>query len=210
MDLRHPLDVVGRSPQGRTLAVLARTDHPLTGRAVGRLVEGFSQSTVERALRTLVAAGIVDRSDQPPAALYSLNRGHLAAPAVESLARARARLIDRIAWQCVELDRAPVAVALFGSVARGEATADSDIDLLIVRPADVPADDDAWAEQIAALTSSISRSTGNPVSLLEYTPEELRSADHERVPILDAIRREARQVFGEPLTTLLQAGAASP
>ncbi|MHB1475788.1 MAG: nucleotidyltransferase domain-containing protein [Dermatophilaceae bacterium] len=65
---------------------------------------------------------------------YTLNRSHLAAPAVLALANLRQELLDRIRTEVSTWAVESEATWMFGSAARGDADADSDIDLLFVRP----------------------------------------------------------------------------
>ena len=95
MDLTRPMHSVIPSVQGDVLAVLARTQQPLTGRGVAELIDGrASVSGVKVALRALVVSGLVTAEPHPPAMLYRLNRQHLAANSIEELANLRGRLLS--------------------------------------------------------------------------------------------------------------------
>ena len=65
------------------------------------------------------------------------------------------------------------SVWLFGSLARGESPAESDIDVLIVRPVDV--DDPDWIEQLTVFADQVRDWTGNACEVLEYGEAELSS-----------------------------------
>lgn len=149
--------------------MLARTEQPLSGRRVADLTDGHvSQKGANLALRALVTAGLVTVEDHPPAKLYRLNRQHLAASSVATLATLRERLIDAMrshlsAWTL------PVSGAwLFGSAARGGGDEKSDIDVLIVRPHDVDEGDPQWLEQIDRFVSDVTAWTGNSCEIVEY------------------------------------------
>jgi predicted nucleotidyltransferase len=64
-------------------------------------------------------------------------------------------------------------------MAEGTAGADSDIDLLLVRPDDVP--DDEWDAQVADLALDISKWTGNDARPIEFSASDLRARRKERV-----------------------------
>lgn len=191
MNLQRPFQVVAPTLDGDVLTLLARADRPLTGRAIAR-ESGASHGGVQRALRHLVAEGIVTQERAGRAFLYRLNRDHLAAPWIEGLASLRLELIERLrqtiaAWQ-VPAD----AVVLFGSAARNEAGQRSDIDLLVIRPITVDYDDLAWREQLAGLQSAAAAWTGNDTRVLEYAADEIANQE----PVLDAAASEGVELHG--------------
>lgn len=83
--------------------------------------------------------------------------------------------------QIATWERQPVFAALFGSVARGEADERSDVDLCVVRPADVAEDDAGWREQVGELESAVTGWTGNDARTLEYGESELSAVSAEPV-----------------------------
>ena len=62
---------------------------------------------------------------------YVLDRDHIAAPAIELLASLHGELISRIRKTLERWPIAPQLVGLFGSAARRDGDADSDIDVLV-------------------------------------------------------------------------------
>ncbi|MDQ4041582.1 MAG: nucleotidyltransferase domain-containing protein, partial [Actinomycetota bacterium] len=161
---------------GDVLAVLGGADASFTGREVHRLVGHSSEEGVRRTLNRLVAHGVVLRREAGRAHLYRLNREHLAAPAVEVLASLRLRLLDRLREAIGGWSIPPLAAAVFGSVARGEAGPASDLDVLVVRPANLEPDDPVWEDQLFALGRSATAWTGNVTRLLELGQDELPDA----------------------------------
>ena len=93
-------------------------------------------------------------------------RDNAAGKLLARLAHLHSVVIDRLRLLAAELDPAPLALVVFGSFARGEASTDSDIDVLVVRPDD--ADSEAWTDAISAFATSARRLTGNPVQVLDY------------------------------------------
>src|SRR5712691_6562807 len=128
MDLRRPLRVVAPTLDADILAVLARADKGLSGRAIERETNA-SHGGITSALARLVNEGIVCVDQAGRAHIYRLNRDHLAAPWIEGLASLRLEFINRLreAIESWEID--PVAAVLFGSAARGETNLRSDIDI---------------------------------------------------------------------------------
>lgn len=199
MDLREPIRSVIPSVTGSVLAALARAAEPLTGRELEQRVKpAASHRGVQLALKGLVDGGIVERVDKGRAALYSLNRDHVAAPAIVALASMRdavfARMKDAIgSWE-------PKArnVTVFGSFARGDAGVAGDIDLLVVRRNDF--DDDAASDrQLAELTANVQRWSGNPLRAIVLTEDELAEQFAAREAYLEAAAAEGITLIGTPL-----------
>lgn len=176
MDLSSPIRSVIPAAHGEVLAVLARTEEPLTGRRVADLTDGrVSQKGVNLVLRALVAAGLVTADDHPPAKLYRLNRRHLAANSVAALATLREQLIDAMRSQ-VDTWTVPAWGAwIFGSAARGGGDATSDIDVLIVRPDEVDEADAEWLDQLEHLVTDVAAWTGNSCEIVEYAASEFEA-----------------------------------
>lgn len=186
MDLQHPFQMLTPNLEGDILSLLAKGERSYSGREVEREV-GASHDAVRMALRRLVAQGIV--SSEPGggrAILYQLNRDHLAAPWIEGIAALRLELIARLRSEILNWKIKPVAAALFGSAARNEATAKSDLDLLLIRPAARDAEDEGWQEQLANLSQAATRWTGNDARILEYGEDELVDLVGEEPVLQDA------------------------
>src|SRR5450759_946024 len=120
MDIAHPYTALCPTLDSGVLSVLAGTTRPLTGREVARLLGRSSHSGVLNALNRLSEHGLVDRQEAGRALLFTLNREHLAAPAVAVLAGMRLELFNRLRAAISGFQIAPVHVSLFGSTARGE------------------------------------------------------------------------------------------
>ncbi len=197
MDISHPIADVVPSAHGPVLAVLAGTTVPLTGRRVAELTDPrVSQPRVARILVDLTAAGLVDRIEAGSASLFTLNREHLAARAVEDLATLRTRLWARIAEHATEWTHPPEAIVVYGSTARGDGGTASDVDLLVVRPATVDEDDPDWQRDLTALGFAIPRWTGNPCEILDRSRDELLAMAAAGERLLSEIRRDGRAIVG--------------
>jgi hypothetical protein len=181
MDIRHPLSAVTPTLDGDVLVALAGVDVELTGREVHRLANRGSEHGVRKVLDRLVEEGVVRSRRAGSAKLYKLNREHLAAPAIEALAGMHRELLRRMR-EAVTAWRVPaVGVILFGSFARGEATRESDIDVLVIRPSGVDADDSDWSGQVNGLAAAVTAWTGNDARVLEYSEDEIPQLDNEEV-----------------------------
>ncbi len=188
-------------PERQLIAALLRSDVAVSGRALGRIT-GMSQSRAQRALARLRESGLVLAEDAPPALLYRANRDHLAMAAVIELLSLRERLCDRIAEAIAGWEIPPVAAVLYGSIARGEEGAGSDIDFLVVRPTRVRPDDSVWEAQVAALSERVGRWTGRRASIVDISRAEARNGIVHGEPYLLAAAHEGIVFSGRPLLDL--------
>src|ERR1700730_18085612 len=186
---------------GRMLTILLRGGPPMTGRALAR-VAGLSPSTPQRTLARLRQAGLVIADEVPPTLIYRANTDHLAMPAVLALLRLteqlRSRLVEHVAgWQ-----QPPEPVVVYGSVARGQATATSDVDILVVRPNTIEPDQPTWQWQLADLSDRVRRWTGMRASVIEMSEHELGEGLASREPFLLEAGRDGWLIAGRPLREL--------
>jgi len=186
MDFQRPLSVVAPTLDGDVLGVLAGANEEFTGRRIHRVLGRGSEHGVRKAADRLVEQGIVSRRQAGQAKLYSLNRSHLAAPYVEGLGSLRAQLITRLKEAVAEWKKPPSVLFLFGSVARGEAGNESDLDLFVVRRLDAKEESARWQEQIAELEGDSTAWTGNEARVVEYGKRDLAEA---------AVREVAEEVL---------------
>lgn len=204
MDLTRPYSVVSSTLDPGVLVLLAGTSRPLTGREIARLLGRPSHSGVIAALDRLVVQGLVEREEAGRAFLFTLNRDHLAAPAVELLADLRSELLRRIREAIGEWTVRPEHLSLFGSAARGEGDTESDIDLFVVRGTAIERQDSLWREQLDLLARRIEGWTGNPARIVEVEQAELALLRRERPPIVDELRADAITLAGPETSTLLE------
>jgi DNA-binding transcriptional ArsR family regulator len=196
MDLSRPWAVIRSSIDMEVLRVLDATTRPLTGREVARLVRAGSQPSVNASLRRLSDEGLVHAAEAGNAYLYTLNREHLAAPAVELLANVRSELNRRLHDEIARWRIAPVHVSIFGSAARCDGDSASDIDLFVVRPREVAEDDSRWRDQLDRLSGHMLAWTGNRVGLSEISEQDVRRLRRERPPVVGELSRDAITVAG--------------
>jgi predicted nucleotidyltransferase len=205
MDVAHPYKSVSPTLDGDVLRVLARTTGVLTGREVAALTGRRSHSGVLGALNRLTEHGLVNRVELNRAYLFTLNREHLAAPAVGLLMEMRAELLRRIRGALDSWEVAPVNVSMFGSAARGDGGTASDIDLLVIRPGGVDDDSTTWRTQLADLKDQIRRWTGNYAQIVELTDEEFDQLRGDDRAIVAALRSDALVLHGSDISTMLGA-----
>jgi len=195
MDFIHPVEAVIPGVQGRILSVLAETTTELNMRTLARL-SGVSVAQVSRVLPGLVELGLIARREVPPSSLFRLTSEHVAAGPLVSLARARDAVIEAMGRTAAALPMVPVSVIVFGSFARGEAGAASDIDALFVRPRNIDESDDAWGASVDDWRDTIRRVSGNRVEVLEVGSDEIATRLSSDQPVWRDIRRDGLRVHG--------------
>jgi hypothetical protein len=202
VDFVRPIEAIVPGAQGRVLAVLAETTAELNLRTIAQLA-GVSQAQASRVLPGLVELGVVERREVPPASLFRLVPEHVAARALLALARSTDTVLDEIGRLASALPHPPVSVIVFGSFVRREAGPESDIDIVVVRLADIDEDDDqGWATSLEGWRSDVRRLTGNPVEVLEVDTEEAAAKVAGRSALWAEIRRDGRVAYGLGLEKL--------
>jgi hypothetical protein len=204
MDFVRPVEAIVPGAQGRVLAVLAETTAELNLRTIAEL-SGVSQAQVSRVLPGLVRLGVLERREVPPASLFRFVPEHVASRAIMALARAADTFAADLGQLVTTLPVAPASVVVFGSFARREADAESDIDLLVVRPRDIDEDDEQWGASMEQLHTQGRRLSGNPLEVLEVPEDEVASLLGSGRPLWADINREGRLIFGAPLDELRDA-----
>jgi predicted nucleotidyltransferase len=203
MDVSKPFTAISSSVDADVLVVLAGSTKPRSGRELARRA-GRSNTGVQHVLDRLVEHGLVYREEVGRTFLYELNRDHLLAPTVEQMAGARTELIRRLRKVIGVWEPAPVHASLFGSAARGDGDTSSDIDLLIVRPADLDPEDATWREQLDELADSVRRWTGNNAGIAEVSEGELPRLRKNRPPVVEEVSEDAVDLAGEDTRKLLR------
>ena len=207
MNLSSPIRSVIPSAHGPVLAVLARTAEPLSGRRVAALTDGrVGQRRVNDVLGELVDAGIVRCQRHPPAKLYVLNRDHVAAEGIIALSSQWEALLRRIRDEIVGWQVPPISACLFGSAARGDASDDSDLDILLVPGFDDDRLTTVWQEQVDRLTELVWAWSGNACEVLELSVEELAATADRNDRLAHNLRADAITLGGRDVRSLLRVG----
>jgi len=201
MDLVQPVQKVIPGAQGRILAVLAETSAELSLRTIARL-SGVSIAQASRVMPKLVELGMVERREVPPSSLFRLVEEHVASRAVLALAGARRAVFEQIGRAAGALAPPPISLILFGSFARGDARTDSDIDVVVVRPAGVAEDDKVWDASVEAWLRQARRISGNRIEIVEVSEREIARLLKGRKPLWSGVARDGVVIFGRPVREL--------
>jgi predicted nucleotidyltransferase len=201
VDVSRPATGLLNQLDAAVLTVLSRSTLALTIREVHRLASAGSYDGVRLSLRRLARSGLLFEEQRSSGTFYRLNRDHLACPAVESLLGMRGRMLSLAAEAIARWSVGPLHASVFGSAARGDGDADSDIDLLIVFDDATYARDALWADAVSDLGAALQRWTGNRAAILTMGLAEIRAmaAGRRARPLWKALRSEAVTIFGEDL-----------
>lgn len=197
----RPVQAVIPGTQGRILAVLAETTAELNLRTIARLAD-VSPAQASRVLPELVRLGMVERREAPPSALFRLVEENLASQLVRSLSRVRDATLNELSRQAKEIIPAAISIIVFGSFARGEAIAESDLDLVVVRPSGISEDDNVWAAAVEEWRRYAVRMTGNQVEILEVDIDSIGRLLRGRSALWNDIIRDGVVITGAPLDEL--------
>ena len=183
MDLGSPVLDVAPAVRGSLLQALARLEQPVTRRQLAA-VAGVAPGNASAVIEDLIRSGLVSETVAGRSSMVTLNRRHLAAGPVLALAGLRGELIRRLRERLSEWPDLRGAW-LFGSVARGDADSDSDVDLLIVAD-DLESPD--LHERLSQLYADIRSWTGNDLQIVEHSPSSWRKLVRTKNPLVEQIR----------------------
>lgn len=186
MDVSNPISSVIPSLDGAVLSALTGTTAPLNLSSVHRLSGRGSISGVRRVLVRLAASGIV----LVVPGGYVLNRDHVAAHAIESLAQLWGEAFERIRREVARWSHSPLMVGIYGSAARRDGDEGSDIDLIVV------SDASGSSEDAAELAGSIERWTGNRTHVVTVASKDLRKMRRAQEAILVEWERDLVVIVG--------------
>jgi hypothetical protein len=171
MDFSRPVEALIPGAQGRVLGALARIDAELPVSTLAA-VAGVGRTRASAVLGQLADLGVVSRREVGPTVLVRLERQNAVGELVAGLAGLRTRVIEALRQLAAGLEPPPVGLFVFGSLARGNAGAASDIDFHAVRPEG--ADQARWAASLTEFSSQARILTGNRIQMLDYELSDLR------------------------------------
>jgi len=190
MYFNQPFGGVMPGAGGAVLAVLLRTGEPLTGRQIhGMVSDGHSLWSVQEALKALTGLGLVTSRTVGRAGIHEVNEAH------SSIAPLRALLDPMAALRAAvsEVVGSEVnAVLLFGSIARGEATEASDVDLAVIAAS-------GWTGRVD-LEDIVKARLGNDCDIRVFTPAEYAERAQEGEPVVTDIIRDGLALVGRKPT----------
>jgi len=204
VDYRRPVEAVIPGATGRLLAALARVEAEVPVSTLASIA-GVGRTRASGIVGELSDLGIVERREIGRTVLVSLARHSAAGELIDRLAHLGSEVVVRLRALASELEPAPATLLIFGSFARGEADANSDLDVLAVRsPA---ADPDLWAIALSVFAEQAGELAGSPVQVLDYDLDDLRRKAGPKAKVgsdfWSAVRRDAVVLIGSQLDDLI-------
>ena len=193
----RPLDaMLGAVANVRVLRALIEHGGALAATTIATRAR-ISRQSAWNAIARLNELGVVETFGEPRGTLFRISPAHPLVPALRALFQTEAqrveRLFDAVRTAARAMKPAPIAVWLYGSVARGEDQPASDIDLAILSPAG-----HTGAQEIAlgdALSPFMGELTSR-MSIIGMTREDIRRMKRRRDKIWKEIQRDAVPIFG--------------
>lgn len=184
MNFGEPFGGLMPGARGAVLAALLRTGTPLTGRRIHALVDDHSLGAVQQALRDLETVGVITTETIGRAGVHRVNEHHDAIGPLRALASPIEMLTRVVRDTASDVE----AVIVFGSVARGQAHQDSDIDLAVIAA-------ETW-EGRAHLQQQVHERLGNDCDVMHLTREQFTRAPKDREPVVAEILRDGVALVG--------------
>lgn len=198
MRIKRPFDDLFGNPNNvRVLRHMILYPSPvITGRGIAREL-GMSHATCIRSLNSLVDLGILMRRRVGGSATYEIaGSSALLTEILEPAFRAESRLLQGLVDTILSgIKGKTLAVYLFGSVARGDDTPSSDVDILVIlkQPGVRPSVEEALARN----KEHAYKRYRVGVSAITYDYEEFQRMRAQKHPLVTEVVKEGVLLFGK-------------
>jgi uncharacterized protein len=160
-------DLLFGQTRGRVLALLyGMPDQTFFVRQIAREV-GTSVGSVQRELETLLEVGLLNRTTIGRQVFYQANSRHPAFADVRSLIAKTSGIFHQLRSALAPLASQITFALVYGSIARGDEDAGSDVDLMIV--GNVTLDD------VLAQLAPVENAIGRPINPTVYSLKEFKT-----------------------------------
>jgi predicted nucleotidyltransferase len=172
-------DLLFGRTRGAVLALLyGRADQSFYTREIAREVDG-SVGAVQRELENLSRVGLILRKSVGSQVFYQANRDTPIFPEMRALINKTIGIVSVLRSALRPLSKQVVAAFVYGSVAREEQTAQSDVDLMVVGKATL--------DQVLSRLSTVEKSVGRPINPTVYSVAEFKSKRAARNHFLTSV-----------------------
>jgi len=156
----------GRTRSAVLALLYSRTDRPFYTREIAREA-GTSVGAVQRELKNLTKIGLIVRSSVGNQVFYQVNRDAPVFLEMRALVNKTIGVFSVLRSVLEPLSKRIVVAFVYGSVARAEETAQSDIDLMVIG--------DAKLDVVLSRLSDVERAIGRPINPTVYAIAEFKS-----------------------------------
>lgn len=204
MLLDRPLDaILGQSSKVKILRFLVRSQAQLNGREIAKNV-GLSHVKAHGALKDLTIQGVVNMRSVGRSLVYWLNEEHflvkdIIRPAFEKEETA-IRQVSNIILSKIKPTR-PLSIILFGSFAKGNASADSDIDVVIVYQNSK--NKERMANELLEAEKKITLLFGNHLASIPLKVKEFQRKLKAKDRFINEVIRTGRVIYGRSISEFI-------
>lgn len=206
MLLNRPLDnILGQCSKVKILRFLVKSQAQLNGREIAKNT-GLSHVKAHTALKDLTKQGVVNMRSVGSSLIYWLNEEHflvkeIIRPAFEK-EEFLLRYVAKIILGEISPPR-PLSIILFGSFAKGNASADSDIDAAIVYPHGK--NKTLIAKELSEAEKKITSLFGNHLASVPFSILEFQKKLKKKSPFINEIIRTGKVIHGKDISELISA-----
>ncbi len=175
----------GRTRSSVLALLYGRADQSFYTRQIAREA-GASVGAVQRELGNLTKAGLIVRSSLGNQVFYRANRDAPLFPEMRSLVNKTVGIFEILRSALEPISMRIEVAFVYGSVARGEDTATSDVDLMVVGAATI--------DEVLSRLPEVEKTLGRPINPTVYSVAEFRSKVANGNHFLNAVLK-GKKVF---------------
>lgn len=206
MKINNKLDeILNQASKVKILRFLFNEKDEHTGRAIARAIN-MSVSTTYTSLQEMKNIGIISIRRKGNAILYSLKENNyfvkkLIAPLFDKEKSAYTDIIALIKRNLLKEKKAIISIMIYGSVAKAQETARSDIDLAVI--ARNTSDKNKINKLAEQLSVAIAKEFNAALSPYILTKTELIKKYSKKELIIESILADNKLIYGEPIERIL-------
>jgi len=200
----NPLDeIIGQLSKVKILRFLINSQAQLNGREIAKNV-GLSHVNVHAALKDLSRQGIVNIRSVGRSNIYWLNEEHflvkcILRPIFEKEARTF-HLLSKLILKEIK-PPLPLSIILFGSFAKGDASADSDIDIAFIYPDHK--NKSSIARELNEAEKKITLLFGNHLACVPIKVGDLRKRFKRNEKFIKEIVQTGKIIYGRSMSEII-------
>ena len=203
MNFTYPLNhILGQLSKIKILRFLIKSGVSMNGREIGKAV-GLSHVRCHTILKELSEQGIVSLRRIGRSTVYEIQEDHIVVKDwLEPLFRKEELLVQNLAQVVIDyLTTKPLSIILFGSIAKNQDQAGSDIDLLLIMPGS--ADLKRCNEAIMKSEEQVTKLYGNHLSPLFIKHSAFIKKLKKGDPFFQEVLKYGHSIYGLTFTELL-------